>query len=119
MYELMASPHFDWSEPPELRVWRKQAENGKENVKLESFGPKENVHVMMAALEENKVSSFLSCSRVSHYMPTGWYPITCLVKTLLTFICSDLGLVRCLFMETDQLPQPGTEITADEDSMYS
>ncbi|KAG0564382.1 hypothetical protein M758_8G102500 [Ceratodon purpureus] len=56
VYELIASPHFDWSEPPELRLWRKQAEeNGKENVKLESFGPRENLEVMMAALEENKL----------------------------------------------------------------
>ena len=56
MYELMAHPHFDWNEPPELRLWRKQAEEcGEEKVSMEAFGPKENLHVMMAALEENKV----------------------------------------------------------------
>ena len=55
VYELIASQHFDWSEPPELRLWRKQAEEGDEKVKLEAFGPKDNIHVMMAALEENQV----------------------------------------------------------------
>ncbi|KAG0557320.1 hypothetical protein KC19_11G119900 [Ceratodon purpureus] len=56
VYELMAHPHFDWSEPPELRLWRKQAEEtGEEKVLLEAFGPKENLDVMMAALEENKL----------------------------------------------------------------
>jgi hypothetical protein len=56
----MAHPHFNWSEPPELRLWRKQAEeNGEEKVLLESFGPKDNLDVMMAALEDNKVPTSL------------------------------------------------------------
>lgn len=60
VYELMAHPHFDWSVPPELRLWRKEAkENGEEKVLLEAFGPKDNVGVMMAALEDNKVLASL------------------------------------------------------------
>lgn len=63
VYELIASPHFDWSEPPELRLWRKLAEEETENekleAKLEAFGPGENLHVMMAALEKNKVQTIL------------------------------------------------------------
>jgi hypothetical protein len=60
VYELIASQHFDWSEPPELRLWRKQAEeNGEAKVKLQAFGPRENLDVMMAALEENKVRTIV------------------------------------------------------------
>lgn len=60
VYELIASAHFDWSEPPELRLWRKQAEeSGEEKVKLKAFGPRENLDVMMAALEENTVVTIL------------------------------------------------------------
>lgn len=56
VYELIASPHFEWSEPPELRLWRKkEEENGDENVLLETFGPKHNLDVMIAALKDNKV----------------------------------------------------------------
>ncbi len=56
MYELMAWPHFNWSTPPELRLWRKQSEeNGKENVLMEAYGPKNHIEIMLAALEENKV----------------------------------------------------------------
>ncbi|XP_024360541.1 lecithin-cholesterol acyltransferase-like 4 [Physcomitrium patens] len=56
VYELIASPHFEWSEPPELRLWRKKAEeNGDENVLLETFGPKHNLDVMIAALKDNKL----------------------------------------------------------------
>jgi len=56
VYELIASPHFNWSEPPELRLWRKLAEeNSEQKAKLEAFGPRENIEVMMAALENNKV----------------------------------------------------------------
>uniref|UniRef100_A0A7I4C522 Uncharacterized protein n=1 Tax=Physcomitrium patens TaxID=3218 RepID=A0A7I4C522_PHYPA len=57
VYELLASPDFDWSEPPELRLWRKIADqDGEEKVKLEAFGPSDNLDVMMAALEENKLN---------------------------------------------------------------
>jgi hypothetical protein len=52
----MAWPHFNWSTPPELRLWRKQSEeNGKENVLMKAYGPKNHIEIMLAALEENKV----------------------------------------------------------------
>jgi hypothetical protein len=57
VYELMASSHFEWSEPPELRLWRKQTEENGDKVEMECFGPKDNLHVMMAALKNNKVLS--------------------------------------------------------------
>jgi hypothetical protein len=57
VYELMAWPHFNWSTPPELRLWRKQSEeNGKENVLMEAYGPKNHIEIMLAALEENKLT---------------------------------------------------------------
>jgi hypothetical protein len=40
VYELMAWPHFNWSTPPELRLWHKNLEeNGKENMLMKAYGP--------------------------------------------------------------------------------
>ena len=57
VYELMASSQFEWSEPPELRLWRKQTKENGHKVEMECFGPNDNLHVMMAALKNNKVLS--------------------------------------------------------------
>jgi hypothetical protein len=52
----MAQPHFNWSVPPELRIWRKHSEeNGNEKVLMEAFGPDKHIDVMSAALQENTV----------------------------------------------------------------
>jgi hypothetical protein len=56
VYELKAWPHFNWSTPPELRLWRKSLEeNGKENMLMEAYGPKDHIEIMLTAFEENKV----------------------------------------------------------------
>jgi hypothetical protein len=53
----MAQPHFNWSVPPELRIWRKHSEeNGNEKVLMEAFGPDKHIDVMSAALQENTLT---------------------------------------------------------------
>ncbi|CAK9203673.1 unnamed protein product [Sphagnum jensenii] len=57
IYELMAQPHFNWSVPPELRIWRKHSEeNGNEKVLMEAFGPDKHIDVMSAALQDNTLT---------------------------------------------------------------
>jgi len=56
----MASGDFPWTEPPELRLWRKQAdEKGESNTEcpsvLERYGPEDYLEVMGAALQGNTV----------------------------------------------------------------
>jgi hypothetical protein len=53
----MAQPHFNWSVPPELRIWRKHSEeNGNEKVLMEAFGPDKHIDVMSAALQDNTLT---------------------------------------------------------------
>lgn len=37
VYELIASSHFEWSQPPELRLCRKQTEENGDKVEMECF----------------------------------------------------------------------------------
>ncbi|BBN20393.1 phospholipase A1 [Marchantia polymorpha subsp. ruderalis] len=54
VYELMASPHFEWNDVPELRLWHQRVGgNGESECEMEVFGPKDCIGVMMAALKDN------------------------------------------------------------------
>ncbi|KAL3699381.1 hypothetical protein R1sor_017403 [Riccia sorocarpa] len=54
VYELMASPHFEWNDIPELRLWHQRVGgNGESECEMERFGPKDCIGVMMAALKDN------------------------------------------------------------------
>ncbi|KAJ3708304.1 hypothetical protein LUZ61_012009 [Rhynchospora tenuis] len=57
IYELMASPDFDWHDIPVLQMWRQRVDNsGQSSSLLESYGPKEAIPLMAQALSNNKVS---------------------------------------------------------------
>ncbi|KAJ3679310.1 hypothetical protein LUZ60_017321 [Juncus effusus] len=60
IYELMASPDFNWYDVPQLQIWREKINDSKNNSKssspiLESYGPKEAIPLMAQALSNNKV----------------------------------------------------------------
>lgn len=57
IYELMACPNFHWKHIPLLELWRERLhEDGKSNVILESYPPRESVEIFKQALVNNKVS---------------------------------------------------------------
>ncbi|XP_078166943.1 alpha/beta-Hydrolases superfamily protein isoform X1 [Carex rostrata] len=57
IYELMASPDFDWNDIPVLQVWRQRVDNSGQSISLlESYGPKEVIPLMAQALSNHKVS---------------------------------------------------------------
>lgn len=60
VYELLASGDFPWTDPPELRLWRRKTdEKGDSNTEppsvMERYGPKDYLEVMIAALRGNTV----------------------------------------------------------------
>ncbi|KAJ4757875.1 Lecithin-cholesterol acyltransferase-like 4 [Rhynchospora pubera] len=57
IYELMASPDFNWHDIPVLQMWRQRVDNsGQSSSLLESYGPKEAISLMAQALCNHKVS---------------------------------------------------------------
>ncbi|CAL1361024.1 unnamed protein product [Linum trigynum] len=57
IYELMAHPTFDWEHIPFLEFWRnKQDNNGKSQIMLEKYTPRETIGIYKGALSSNKVS---------------------------------------------------------------
>lgn len=55
IYEMMANPTFKWKTQPQIQVWRKQSNDGKTSVRLESFGPDESIIFFEEALRNNEV----------------------------------------------------------------
>ncbi|KAF3790608.1 Lecithin-cholesterol acyltransferase-like 4 [Nymphaea thermarum] len=56
MYELMACPHFKWSDTPLLQVWKEIVDDdGNISSKLESYRPSESISIMVDALSSNKI----------------------------------------------------------------
>ncbi|KAJ7295376.1 hypothetical protein O6H91_Y193300 [Diphasiastrum complanatum] len=56
VYELMASPQYNWKEPPQLQIWSKKANgDGEVSVGLDSFGLDNAPTMMKAALKDNTV----------------------------------------------------------------
>lgn len=61
MYELMACPHFHWSDMPLVQVWMKIVnDEGHMSSKLMSYKPSESISLMVEALSNNKVAFLAS-----------------------------------------------------------
>ncbi|CAN6455794.1 unnamed protein product [Victoria cruziana] len=55
MYELMACPHFHWSDTPLVQVWMKIVnDEGHMSSKLMSYKPSESISLMVEVLSNNK-----------------------------------------------------------------
>ncbi|XP_050381340.1 phospholipase A(1) LCAT3 [Argentina anserina] len=56
IYEMLANPDFYWKKQPEIQVWRKQSNDGKTSIELESYGPTESNTLFREALRNNELT---------------------------------------------------------------
>lgn len=52
---MLANPDFKWKKQPQIKVWRKQSNDGESSAKLETYGPVESISLFKEALRNNEV----------------------------------------------------------------
>ncbi|KAK9195113.1 hypothetical protein WN943_003232 [Citrus x changshan-huyou] len=55
IYEMLANPDFKWKKQPQIKVWRKQSNDGESSAKLETYGPVESISLFKEALRNNEL----------------------------------------------------------------